>query len=63
MPERQCFVTDECGHWYLIDVKDMELFNEMLADKDDEDCEKFDDRFTKNLLQMHISNYSFIDCR
>ena len=59
--ERQCFECDEDGHWYLIHVIDKELFDRLLYKEDDET--KFIDAFDKMRLSMHISNYTFLDCK
>ena len=58
--DRQCFETDEDGHWYLIPTTDRELFNRFLNDDDET---KFEDAFSDMRLNMHISNYSFVDCK
>ena len=62
MKERQCFECDEDGHWYLIPVSDKKEFDRLLYDEDD-DYEKFNDKFYCCMLNMHISGYSFVDCK
>ena len=59
--ERQCFECDEDGHWYLIPVINKELFDKLLYKEDDET--KFIDAFDEMRLNMHISNYTFLDCQ
>lgn len=59
--ERECFVCDEDGHWYQIPVAKKELFEKLLYDEEDET--KFIDEFETSGLNMHISNYSFLDCQ
>jgi len=60
--ERHCFKCDEDGHWYLIKVEEKKRFDKLLYDEDDE-YEQFEEAFGNNRLDMHISNYSFIDCK
>ena len=57
--ERQCFVEDDDGHWYQIAAKDSKLFADLMA-KDD-DLSEFNDTFGDKMLEMHISNYTFLD--
>lgn len=61
LKERWCFLNDEAGHWYLIPVKKKLIFEKMLSDENDEDGEKFNDKFSENILNMHISNYGFLE--
>ena len=58
--DRKCFETDESGHWYLIPTIEKELFDRLLHDDDET---KFEDAFENTRLNMHISNYSFVDCK
>ena len=60
-PERFCFQNDEDGHWYLIPIRDRELFDRLLYHDDDET--KFEDAFEDCRLDMHVSNYSFTDMK
>ena len=59
--KRYCFENDEDGHWYLIPTCNKELFDRLLYR--DEDETKFTDAFGNTRLNMHISNYSFIDIK
>jgi len=59
--ERQCFECDEDGHWYLIPIASKKLFDKLLYGEDDET--KFINTFDKMRLNMHISNYTFLDCQ
>ena len=52
--KRECFNSDEDGHWYLINVEDKKLFEEMLADHK-QWCEKHgytEEEFWKTLKEM-----------
>jgi hypothetical protein len=59
--KRQCFVCDEDLHWYLIDLDESDLFEKLLYKEDD--FEEFNDKFYDKRLNMHISNYSFENCK
>lgn len=64
MPEKMkrfCFENDEDGHWYLIPIRDKELFSRLLYNDDDET--EFVDAFDDCRLSMHVSNYSFTDIK
>lgn len=61
MNKRYCFQSDEDGHWYMIPIEKRKLFDELLYDENDLECEKFSNEFDKMRLSMHVSNYSFID--
>jgi len=60
--EPLCFEQDEDGHWYLIMVSEKKLFDELLYEEDD-DCEKFNERFGNKMLPMNITCYCFVDCK
>ena len=57
----KCFKIDEDAHWYIIDVDEKELFDDLLYK--DEDCIDFVDKFGDKMLNMHISNYCFDNFR
>lgn len=65
--DRKCFVSDDDSHWYCIPVSlKREFFrmsDEMAKDPPFSDLifEQFDEKFSSMRLNMHISNYSFID--
>jgi len=62
-PERQCFESDEDGHWYLIKEKDRKLFDKLLEADYEDYTGKFEEKFDGKRLNMHLSNYTFIDCK
>ena len=64
---RFCLVQDESCHWYCIPVEKKKLFNQLCIAMDDievsEKVYKQWDKagFDKCRLDMHPSNYSFVD--
>ena len=58
---RYCFMADDDGHWYLVEVKNKKKFIRLLYDE--EDCGLFDEEFYDMNLGMHVSNYSFVDAK
>lgn len=53
---RKCFLADEDGHWFSVDVDRKGFFNTLV---DNEDWETLEEEFGSDELSMHISNYSF----
>ena len=59
--QRHCIETDENSNEYCIPVEMQDIFNKMLNDESDEQGVKFDAKFGAFMLNMHVSNYSFVD--
>jgi hypothetical protein len=67
--KRHCFVVDDSAHWYCIPLDEKNQFNRMVEEMGKEPpfsdliFEQFDEKFQKYRLNMHISNYSFVDAQ
>ena len=61
---RQCFLSDDDGHWFAVDVDKRGFFN-MALDRAiaTDDYDEFEDLFGDDRLDMDISNYSFDNLR
>ena len=53
---RKCFLSDDDGHWFAVDVDRKGFFNLCV---DNEDWDALEEEFGTDELNMHVSNYSF----
>jgi hypothetical protein len=58
MNERFCFMPDDDGHWYKVNVLQRGEFEELLEKGEAGELD-FEEKFGDARLNMHISNYSF----
>ena len=65
---RKCFLSDNDGHYYAVEVDRKGFFTDLLdacymldEDESTENQEQFEEEFGSDRLNMHISNYSFDD--
>jgi len=65
---RKCFLQDNDSHWYAVEVDQKGFFNTLMDrtaryDEDDdkywEALDEFEEKFSGDMLDMHVSNYSF----
>lgn len=59
---RMCLVQDDASHWYCIPAKLKSKFNELLVEIErDGYSVEHDELFDDKRLNMHPSNYTFVD--
>jgi len=51
---RECFISDNDGHWYLIPLESRQRFMKLIDNEDG-----LEDEFDYNRTIYHISQYSF----
>ena len=57
---RKCFLTDEDGRWFTVNVDQKGFFNSLV---ENEDWESLDCEFGTDELNRDISDYSFDNLR
>lgn len=60
---RMCFVQDDDSHWYCILADRKADFEDMAAEVSEDVDNNFDVEFGEYRLEMHPSNYSFVDLK
>jgi hypothetical protein len=57
---RKCFMSDDDGNWFSVDVDRRGFFNELLDQSiENDDYEEFEEEFGGDQLDYHPSRYSF----
>lgn len=61
--QRYCILQDDDGHYFLINMADVDEFHKLLEGDDDGLWTNFNNKFGGQMLSWHLSAYNFTDPR